>query len=30
MTALKPPFRSTDLKGLFRKISAGIYEKIPK
>ncbi|CAD8075186.1 unnamed protein product [Paramecium sonneborni] len=30
MATLKPPFRATDLKSLFRKISAGIYEKIPK
>lgn len=30
MATLKPPFRATDLKGLFRKISAGIYDKIPK
>ncbi|CAD8164877.1 unnamed protein product [Paramecium pentaurelia] len=29
MATLKPPFRATDLKDLFRKISDGIYEKLP-
>jgi len=29
MTALKPPFRSTDMKGLYNKIMKGHYDPIP-
>ncbi|CAD8065415.1 unnamed protein product [Paramecium primaurelia] len=29
MATLKPSFRANDLKGLFRKMSAGIYENYP-
>jgi NIMA (never in mitosis gene a)-related kinase len=30
MTALKPPFRASDMQGLFRKVQSGIYDPIPK
>jgi NIMA (never in mitosis gene a)-related kinase len=29
MAALKPPFQATDLQGLFRKVKAGVFERIP-
>lgn len=29
MAALKPPFVATDLQGLFKKVCAGVYERIP-
>lgn len=29
MAALKPPFQAPDLQGLYKKVKAGIYERIP-
>lgn len=29
MCALKPPFTATDLQGLYRKVCAGVFERIP-
>lgn len=29
MAALRPPFQATDLQGLYRKIKAGIFDRIP-
>jgi NIMA (never in mitosis gene a)-related kinase len=29
MAALKPPFIAHDLKGLYRKVCAGTYDKLP-
>ena len=29
MAALKPPFQAQDLQGLYKKVKAGIYERIP-
>ena len=29
MAALKPPFTAHDLQGLYRKICAGVFERIP-
>jgi NIMA (never in mitosis gene a)-related kinase len=29
MAALKPPFTASDLQGLFRKVKAGVFERIP-
>lgn len=29
MCALKPPFQAADLQGLYKKVKAGIYERIP-
>lgn len=29
MAALKPPFTATDLQGLFRKVKAGVFERVP-
>ena len=29
MAALKPPFTATDLQGLYKKVCAGIFERIP-
>lgn len=30
MVALKPPFRASDMQGLYKKVTKGIYPKIPK
>lgn len=30
MTALSPPFTAKDMKGLFAKVTKGIYPKIPQ
>ncbi|CAD8053701.1 unnamed protein product [Paramecium primaurelia] len=30
MATLKPPFRAQDVQALFKKVSSGVYEKIPK
>jgi len=30
MAALKPPFRANDMKGLFKKVQKGTFERIPK
>jgi NIMA (never in mitosis gene a)-related kinase len=29
MCALRPPFTATDLQGLYRKVCAGVFERIP-
>ena len=29
MAALKPPFRATDMKGLYNKVQKGLYDRIP-
>jgi NIMA (never in mitosis gene a)-related kinase len=29
MTALKPPFTANDLSGLYKKVCAGVFERIP-
>ena len=29
MAALKPPFTAHDLQGLYRKVCAGVFERIP-
>jgi NIMA (never in mitosis gene a)-related kinase len=29
MAALRPPFQATDLQGLFRKVKAGVFDRIP-
>lgn len=29
MAALKPPFRSQNMEGLFKKVQKGLYERIP-
>lgn len=29
MAALKPPFQATDLQGLFKKVKAGVFDRIP-
>jgi NIMA (never in mitosis gene a)-related kinase len=29
MTALSPPFTAKDMKGLFNKVTKGVYPKIP-
>lgn len=29
MTALTPPFTAKDMKGLYNKVTKGIYPKIP-
>ena len=29
MAALKPPFTAQDLQGLYRKVCAGVFERIP-
>ena len=29
MCALRPPFNATDLSGLYKKVIAGIFERIP-
>jgi len=30
MIAFKPPFRASNMEGLFRKVSKGLYQPIPK
>lgn len=29
MAALRPPFTATDLQGLYRKVCAGFFDRIP-
>ena len=29
MAALRPPFVATDLQGLYKKVCAGLFERIP-
>ena len=29
MAALRPPFTATDLQGLYKKVCAGMFERIP-
>lgn len=29
MCALRPPFRASDMEGLFKKVQKGIFDKIP-
>jgi hypothetical protein len=29
MAALKPPFTANDLQGLYKKVCAGVFERIP-
>lgn len=29
MCALRPPFTATDLQGLYKKVIAGVFERIP-
>ena len=29
MAALQPPFTATDLQGLYRKVCAGVFNRIP-
>lgn len=29
MCALKPPFRASDMEGLYKKVQKGIFEKLP-
>jgi NIMA (never in mitosis gene a)-related kinase len=30
MAALKPPFRASDMEGLFKKVCGGGYDPLPK
>ena len=30
MITLKPPFRAANMEGLFKKVSKGLYQPIPK
>jgi hypothetical protein len=29
MAALKPPFQAVDLQGLYKKVKAGVFDRIP-